>query len=162
MHLAFIGIPSQHKFNPMRPYNSSGKEHCQVRDNTGTHDHSILAFKINLTHCTSIITCTGSAHVCLLYCIISLYEYKEASYVGIPAMCATDHCKRGGMVSGSLKGIPAMCALESCNPHNPHLKVHRKPNQHTTTPCNTFAHTHTGSAILHYRYNTLNTVYITH
>ena len=36
---------------------------------------SILAFKIkdhHLTHCTSIITCTGSAHVCLLYCIISL------------------------------------------------------------------------------------------
>ena len=37
------------------------------------NNHSILAFQINLTYCTSIITYTGSAHVGLLYCIISLY-----------------------------------------------------------------------------------------
>ena len=39
------------------------------------NNYSILAFKIkdhHLTHCTSIITCTGSAHVCLLYCIVTV------------------------------------------------------------------------------------------
>ena len=47
------------------------------------NNHSILAFKIEdhyLAHCTSIITCTGSAHVCLLYCIISLYCNYDCTY----------------------------------------------------------------------------------
>ena len=37
-------------------------------------------YKINLTHCTSIITCAGSAHVCLLYILYHIKTRYIATY----------------------------------------------------------------------------------
>ena len=71
-------------------------------------------------------------------------QWRQGSPRHVTHHTAADVIK-GGTVSGSLRKstyLPSKWTVRSgiLNPHNPQSTIwHRKPNKHTTTPCNTFS-----------------------